>query len=815
MKLFDDLRQDLRFAARGLLRTPGFTAVALLAIGLGIGANSAIFSVVSAVLLRPLPYHQPDQLVTVLHDAPELPERLRRQGPVSPADYLDWRAQNHVFERMAAVQAGPGDAGLSATITGQGVPEAVTAMSVTADLFPLLGVQPALGRAFLTGEDQPGAAAVAVIGDGLWRRRFGGDPALVGRTIVLGGKSVTVVGVMPPGFQFAPFWFTQAELWLPLVLGDPSHNRLADRDGRSLRVFARLRPGVSRDQAQAEMDLIWRGLEQRYPDSDRHLAVVVDPLHEKVVRNVRQPLLILLAAVGFVLLIGCANVANLLLARASARRKELGLRAALGASRGRLLRQLLAESALLAITGGALGVLLAQGGIDLLLAAGPRSLPRLEGLGLDGRVLAFTAALSLLTGLIFGVVPALQGSRVVGEALREGGRGGTDGLARNRLRALLVVTEVALALMLATGAGLLVRSFIHLQAVDPGFAPHGLMAMAVPAPADATRRTSFFAELLGRVGALPGVASASAVNHLPIDGDLWASGYVVEGRPAPRPGDEPNAVYRITRPGYVATMGMSLLRGRDFTAYDKAGAPPVMIVNEAFARLEWPQEEAVGKHVRFNEASHEVVGVLKDARQKDWTAATMPEMYLADLQHPARAYLTIVVRTAGATAGLEGRLQRAVTALDGNLPVPAIVHMDEAIARSLWQPRFNLLLLNLFALLAVVLAAIGIYGVTAYSVSRRTREIGVRVALGATTRQVHGMVVGQGMAMTALGVLVGLAGALGATRLMASLLYGVGATDPVTFAVIPLVLLAVGLVACYLPARRATRVDPMIALRQE
>jgi predicted permease len=815
MNLIDDLRQDLRFAVRALLRTPGFTAVALLAIALGIGANSAIFSVVNAVLLRPLPYREPERLVTVLHDAPDLPERIKRQGPVSPADYLDWRAESQVFERIAAVQAGTGNASVSAILTGRGAPEAVTAMSVTADLFPLLGVSPALGRAFVDGDDQPGATPVAVLSDGLWRRRFGADAGLVGQTVSLDGKSFTVAGIMPPGFQFAPFWFTQAELWLPLVLGDPAHNRLADRDGRSLRVFGRLRPGIVLGQAQAEMDLIWRGLERRHPDSDSHLSVVVDPLHEKVVRGVRRPLLVLLAAVAFVLLIGCANVANLLLARAAVRRKELGLRTALGASRGRLVRQLLAESLLLALVGGALGVLLAQAGIDLLLALGPRNLPRLEGVRLDGRVLGFTGALALLTGLIFGVVPALQASRGVGESLREGGRGGTEGLARNRLRSLLVVTEVALALMLATAAGLMIRSFVRLQAVDAGFDPHPLVAMVVPAPADGARRLPFFDELLARVRALPGVWSVSAVNHLPIDGDVWATSYVLEDRPAPRPGDEPNAVYRITRPGYVETMGMSLRRGRDFTAFDKEGTPPVMMVNETFARRAWPGAEALGQRVRYGETSHQVVGVLKDARQKDWTAAIMPEMYLADLQHPARGYLTVVVRTAGAPAGLSVQLQREVTALDANLPPPAIIQMDQAISRALWQPRFNLLLLNLFAALALVLAAVGIYGVMAYSVNRRTREIGVRVALGATAAQVHRLVVGQGMLLTAIGVLVGLAGALGTTRVMASLVYGVGTTDPATFAIIPVVLLAVGFLACWLPARRATRVDPMIALRQE
>jgi predicted permease len=816
MRLLDDLGQDLRFAARSLGKSPLFTVVAVATLALGIGANSAIFSVVDAVLLRPLAYGDPDRLMTVLHDAPSLPARIRRQGPVSPADYLDWKAQNQVFEHLAAAQAGAGIGSLTMVLTGRGTPEELAPMSVTAEMFQVLAVGPLLGRSIGPGDDQPGAPRTVVLSHALWQRRFGGDRSILGQSIVLDGVARTVIGVMPPGFRFAPFWYTSAELWLPLVIAEPGHDRTTDRDGRSLRVLGRLRPGVTRAQAQAEMDRIWHHLEQQYPATDSHLTVTVDPLKDKVVGNVRRPLLVLLAAVALVLLIGCANVANLLLARGTARRKELGLRTALGASRGRLVRQLIVESLLLAFLGGALGVLLAQWGIDLLLAVGPRDLPRREGIHLDRAVLTFTLVLSLATGVVFGLVPALHTSAsALGEALKEGSRASTEGLRRNRLRNLLVVSEVSLALMLLIGAGLLIKSFRRLQAVDPGFDPHHLMGLGVPAPADPARREAFFDAVLARLSAVPGVSAASAINHLPIDGDLWTESYVVDGRPPPRPGDEPGAVYRTMRPGYLATMGIALARGRDFSDFDRRDAPPVVIVNEALARDAFPGEEAVGRRLRIGEVPHEIVGVTADARQKDWAESPIPEMYLADRQHPARGYLTVVVRTTGDPGPLRTRLQREVTALDSNLPAPRIVTMEEAITTALWQPRFNLLLLNAFAALALLLSAVGIYGVMAYSVSRRTREIGIRVALGATAGQVHRLVAGQGLLLTAAGVALGLVGALAATRLMSTLLFGVGATDPTTFLVVPVLLLGVGLVACYLPARRATRVDPVIALHHE
>jgi putative ABC transport system permease protein len=808
MGFLDDLRQDLRFAARGLLRSRGFTAVAVLAIALGIGANSAIFSVVNAVLLRPLPYRDPDRLVTVLHQGPSLPRAIERSGAVAPAHFLEWRAQSQSFERMGAAQAGGGNASLTMTLTGRGTPEELRAMSVTADLFPVLGVDALLGRTLGPGDDQPGAPPAAVISHRLWQGRFGGDPRLVGQTITAGGKTFTVVGVMPPSFRFAPFWFTGADLWVPLVLGDPAHNRLADRGGRSLRVFARLRPGVTPAQAEAEMQRLWGGQE--------NLGVAVDLLHEKMVRGVRRPLLVLLAAVGFVLLIACANVANLLLARAAGRAREMALRTALGASRARLVRQLLVESLLLALGGGALAVLLGQWGIEAVAVLGPRDLPRAETIRLDGAVLAFTAGLSLLTGLLFGLLPALRSAGSgLGQALNEGGRGTTEGGRAGRLRGALVVAEVALALVLLIGAGLMIKSFRRLQAVEPGFDPRHLLSMVVQVPADPARRERFVDRLLEHLRALPGVVSASATNHLPIGGDVWAEDYEVEGQPVLRLGDAPTAIFRIMRPGYLGTMGIPLLRGRDFTEGDRLGAPPVLIVNEAFARRAWPEQEAVGKRVNTSGSWHEVVGVTRDARQKEWTEPATAEMYFPERQQSVHGYLTVVMRTAGEVAGLAALAQREVTALDADLAAPTLVGMEQVIALSLWQPRFSLLLLNLFAALSLLLSGVGIYGVMAHAVSHRTREIGVRVALGATVGQIHRLVVGQGMRLALVGVALGVAAALGATRLMAALLFGVGPSDPATFLLVPVLLLGVALLACYLPARRATRLDPMIALRHE
>jgi predicted permease len=798
------LAQDVRFALRGLRRNPGFTAVAVATLALGIGANSAIFSVVQAVLLRPLPYQEPQRLVAVLQDG---------RGPVSPANFLDLRAQNSVFQQLAAAQA------WQATLTGAGPPEAVRALQLTADLFSVLGVPAARGRTLVAGDDAPGAGRVVVIGHQLWQRRFGGDPGLLGRALLINGESHTVVGIMPPTFQFAPFWIMDTELWVPLDLAA----RRADRSGASLRLFARRAPQVSLAQAQAQVDTLGRRLAQQFPDDNKGLRLQVVPLHDRAVGQVRRALLVLLGCVSFVLLIACANVANLTLARASARRKEIAVRASLGASRSRLVRQLLTESVVLALAGGALGLLLAAGSIDLLITLAPANLPRLQTVTLDGPVLAFTLAVALGTGLVFGLAPALALTRAdPGAGLRQSSRGATEGSRRHGLRSLLVVSQVALALMLLVGAGLLLRSFQRLLAVDAGFdARHVLSAvvpLADPRYQEPARRAAFYQDLVGRVRALPGVEAVGATNHLPIGGDIWGLSYTIEGAPPPAPGDEPSAIYRTIAPGYLRALGMSLLRGRDFHDADRPETPGVAIVNQAFARQAWPGQDPLGKRIRVEDGGpnpRAIVGVVKDTRQRDWTAAPTPEMYLAFLQNPPSRGLTLVVRAAGDPLTLAPALERQVWAIDPNLAVVQVRSMEEVVAQAIGQPRFNLLLLNAFAALALLLAAVGIYGVMAYAVHRRTQELGIRLALGAQTRDLRRLVVGQGMALAAVGVALGLAAAFGTTHIMQAMLFEVTPTDPPTFLAISTLLLTVALLATYLPARRATRIDPLTALRAE
>ena len=797
------LIQDLRYGLRMLLNKPGFAAVAVITLALGIGANTAIFSVVNAVLLSSLPYNDPARLVTVLHDDSK---------PVAPANFFDWRDQNQVFESIAAAQY------WTPNLTGRDRPEHLDALQLTADMFHLLGVNPSLGRTFIAGEDQPGNEHVVILGHRLWERRFGGDAAVVGQQITLDGESYTVVGVMPPNFQFAPFWATRAELWAPLNLA----TRIDDRGGQSLRVFARLKPGVTPEQAQAEMETIHQRLEQQYPESNKGLIVSVDPLLEKVVGKTRPALLILLGAVGFVLLIACANVANLMMAKAAARQKEIAVRTALGATRGRIIRQLLTESVLLALAGGAMGLLLAAWGIDALVALSPANLPRVQTVSLDRYVLGFTLAISVLTGVLFGLAPALHASKLdLNEALKEGERGSTEG-KRSGIRRLLVISEIALALILLVGGGLMIRSFLRLQSIDPGFNPRNVLTMTVSLAGSqhstSTKRLVFFDELLGRIESLPGVQSASGINHLPLGGDTWGIGFAIEGRPLPPPGERPGAVYRIVRPHYFQTMGATLLEGRDFTERDNESAPGVVIINETFARRHWPNEDPIGKRIRIaidESGPREIVGVVKDVKQRDWTAEPQPEMYLPHFQAAAPRYLTLVVRADSNPLNLAAAVEGEVWAIDKNLPVSEVRSMEEVIAASIAQQRFNVLLLGIFASVALILAAVGIYGVMSYSVTQRTQEIGIRMALGAQTSDVLKMVVGQVMKLVAIGIGAGLIGAFLLTRLLSSLLYQVSATDPVTFAVIALVLTSVALLACYLPARRAAKVDPMTALRYE
>ena len=817
VSFLETLMQDLRHSVRGMLRTPVFALTAVIVLALGIGATTAIFSVVDAVLLRPLAYRDSGRLVTIL---------MSGTGPVSVANYIDWRDQSRSFSTMGAADY------WSPNLTGVDSPEHITGLKVTQNLFPMLGIEPMLGRLFLDGEDKDGADREVILSHRLWQRRFSSDPAVLGKPIVLDGNAFVIVGVMPPEFQFAPFWATKAELWVPNAFGARIHSR----GGNSLRIFARLKDGVSLTQARAEIASITARLEQQFPGTNRN--VVVTPLKEKVVGSIETPLLVLLAAVGFVLLITCANVAHMLLARAATRQKEIAVRAALGARRGRLIRQFLTESILLGGVGGALGLLLAVLGTRALIALSPANIPRVQTVSIDAHAALFLLAATILTSVGFGLVPALQASSVnVNDTLKEGGRGGTEGVQRNRLRSLLVVSEFSLALMLLIGAGLMIRTFAALEAVDPGFNPHHVISMIVSVAgskeAEPGRREFFYRQLIERVRSLPGVEAAGAINHLPLAGDLWGWSFLVEGRPKPRPGEAPKAVYRMVTPGYFAAMRLPIVRGHDITDADNITAPGVVIINEQAARQYWPGEDPIGKRVSFDDDTTNptnwltVIGIAKDAKQDNWTDKATPEAYLAAFQNhdyigdsgteasKHMDYITLVARSVGDPAALASEMKQAVWSFDRNLAISQVVTMDGVVAEANAQPRFEMMLLSIFAAVALVLAAVGIYGVISYSASQRTHEIGVRMSLGATRGDVLLLVVRQGIWLAVAGSAAGLTGSLLLSRLMGGLLYGVKPTDPVTFAAVAFGLAVVAMLACYIPARRAMRIDPMAALRYE
>jgi len=817
VSLVETVMQDLRHGVRTMLRAPVFTVVTITVLALGIGANTAIFSVVDAVLLRPLPYRDSAQLVTML---------MNGQNPVSAANYIDWRDQSRSFAAMGAAEY------WSPNLTGVDSPEHIKGLKVTQSLLPLVGVEPMLGRLFVEGEDNQGSEHEVILSHRLWQRRFSSDRNVLGRPIVLDGIAYLVVGVMPPGFQFPPFWAADADLWAPNAFGEEIHNR----GGNSLRIFARLRDGVSLNQARAEIAGITARLEQQYPGTNRDVQVT--PLKEKVVGPVETLLLVLLGAVAFVLLITCANVAHMLLARAAARQKEVAVRAALGARRGRIIRQFLTESLLLGGMGGAAGLALAALATRALIAMSPASIPRVETVTIDWRAALFLFTATIMTSVGFGLVPALQASAVpVNDTLKEGSRGATEGRGRNRLRSLLVVSEFALALMLLIGAGLMIRTFAALQAVDAGFNPHNVVSMVVSVAgsneADPGRREIFYRQLIERVRSLPGVQAAGGINHLPLAGDTWGWPFVIEGQPKPRPGESPFGVYRMVTPGYFQTMRLPLIRGRDIAESDNLREPAVAIINERAAKDYWPGEDPIGKRISLDDENANprtwvtVIGISKDAKQSDWAAAPAPEIYLAAFQNPDflglgasgaaphMRYITIVARTAGDPAAVAASMKQAAWSFDRNLAISEVVTMDGVIAQVTAQPRFEMLLLSIFAGVALLLASVGIYGVISYSASRRTHEIGVRMSLGATRAQVLLLVVRQALGLALAGSVAGLAGALALSRLMAKLLYGVQPTDPVTFAVVAVALGVVAMLACYLPARRAMRIDPVAALRCE
>jgi putative ABC transport system permease protein len=810
------LWHDLRYGFRLLLRKPGFTVVAILALALGIGANTAIFSVVNAILLRPLPYPEPERLVQLNHNYPQ----INLKASVSAFGYTIYKEQAKAFEQITAIT------GSSLNLTDGGEPEQLQAMNVTASFFPLFGADAARGRVILPEEEQDGRNRVAVLSDALWVRRFGGDPSIVNKNITLNGENYLVIGVMPARFQFGREFGRLPDLFVPLTF-TPDQLQANRLTNEYLSVFGRLRAGLTVQQAQAEMDTLADNvLKQHAPQMTRQQwNLLLQPLNELVVGDVRFALWMLLGAVGLVLLIACANVANLTLARAADRQREMAVRAALGAGRGRVMRQMLTESVLLSLLGGLLGLGLAAWGVELLSNLSQIRIPRANEIGLDWRVLAFTLGVSVLTGILFGLVPALQVSRGnVYDTLKEGGRSGQGG-ARARLRSALIVAEMALALMLLVGAGLLMRSFWQLQQVSPGFQPNGVLSLMVSLPGqkykEPPQRVNFFEQLLPQLKALPGVTSVGTALTIPMSGNNSSGSFQIEGRQIPQGQSSPHGDRWQTAGDYFETMKIPLIRGRYFNAQDTANSLGVAIIDETMARKYWPNEDPLGKRITFerddqgNPRWREIVGLVGHVKHRNLEGESRVQYYLPYAQRPTPTSMFLVLRTTGEPTSIAATVRNTVRNLDKELPVFRVTTMEQLVADSMATRRFTLWLLGIFAVTALLLAAVGLYGVLAYSVSQRSHEIGIRMALGAQGSDVQKMVVGQGMKLVLLGTGIGLVGAFALMRLMASLLFGVGAADPVTYLVIAAMLAGVALIACYIPARRATKVDPMIALRCE
>jgi putative ABC transport system permease protein len=797
----ESLIQDLHYGARLLIKRPLFTAIAIVTLALGIGANTAIFSVVNAVLLKPLPYPEPERLVT-----------LRSQQSLPDLD--DIKAQSQSFDYLggAVMQA--------LDYSGESEPVQVQAALCNYDLFKALGARPALGRTISESEDRFGGDPVVVLSHAFWQRHFGGDQNLLGNAITLSGNSYTIIGIMPADFTMPR---EDPDIWASVRVANPIAAQF--RGVHFLRTYFRLKQGVSLPQAQAEMEGIDQSLEQQYPEEnkDRHRSIA--SLHERVVGNTRPVLLALFGAVGLVFLIACANFANLLLARAASRQQEIVIRAALGAGRGRLIRQMLTESVLLAVLGGACGLVLAMWGIDLLVSLKPANLPRLSAIAIDLRVLAFTLGISVLTGIIFGLVPALSASKLnLNEALKEGGRASTGGAARHRTRSLLVVSEIAFALVLLIGAGLLIKNFFLLWKVDPGFRSENILTMRIELPEaryrEIPKQTQFRLQVLDELNSQSGV-QAAMISELPLSGDSLTHNFIIEGRPPLSPGEEPELETRTVSRDYFSTMNIPLLRGREFAPFDRAGAPLVGMVNESFVRQYFPDADPLGARIRWARANTPVwmtiIGVVGDVRHFGLNRSEEPAFYgLYDqLDQPWKRWMYLVARSDQDPVAVAGLVKNQIWKVDNRIPVTKLHTMNEVMAISVAEQRFNMLLFGIFAGVAALLAAVGIYGVMSYTVTQRTHEIGLRMALGASSADVLRLVLRQGASIAATGIAIGLGLAFVTTRLISSFLYGVSATDPATFAVISATLAAVALAACYIPARRATRVDPMIALRYE
>ena len=813
-----NLLSDFRFSLRLLRRNPGFSAAAILVLSLGIGANTAIFSVVNAVLLRPLPFDDPTRIMQVWHVPPPKSFPGMTRFSVSPANYLDWHSQSSSFEQMSAYGF------RSFTVGGSDRPEAIQAGTVGSDFFPLFRVQPLLGRTFTADEDRPGQGHVVILGYNLWRDHFASDRNIVGHNILLDGETYSVVGVMPETFRF-PSW---AKLWVPLAW---TNDTRAVRGNHNYGVIARLKKNVDMRQAQAELSAISTRLEQLYPEDDKGWGAVILPLREQLVGDVRAALLVLLGAVAFVLLIACANVANLVLAKTLARRKEIAIRTALGASRLVVLRQILAETVLLSVAGGAFGLILALFGITLIVKVLGDRIPPFMQITLDVPVLAFTLLLSVVAGVLAGLIPSVRFTKAdVNEALKQGQSRGTSDARGGGTRRLLVVSEVALSLVLLIGAGLMIRSLWELRRVQPGFDAHNVLTMTVPMPrnrfSSPSGEINFFQDALTRVRALPGVASVGVIDDLPLNGGGSNQPFTIEGRPVPPMSEQPEVDVRVISPGYIPAMHIPILRGRDLSDSDIAGRPGAVLISDSLARRFWPNEDPIGRHITltfFPGAVREIVGIVGDIKM-DSLDQSRPgaAIYhaLAQLTAPPSEPwgsfpMSFAVRT-------DSDPMNSVTAVTGvihrtapDLPVVDVMSMNEIIAQSVSPQRFNMLLLACFAGLALVLAAVGIYSVLSYTVRRRVREIGIRMALGASNQDVVRLILTDGLKPILFGVALGLGAALALSRVVSSLIYGVRATDPLTFAAVALLLLIVGIFAMIIPAYRATRIEPVRILREE
>ena len=805
--------QDIRYAVRKLSRTPGFTTIAAFTLALAIGATTAIFSVIDGVLLKPLPFRDPERVVRVTN----LRDGNRMVSSVP--DFLDIRAQSKSYASLAALDA------QAMNLTGGSEPERIGAARVGATFWSLLGVTPQVGRGFAPNEDSQSAARTVVLSDGLWKRRFGGDRRIVGKTIALDGNSFTVIGVAPAGFSFPD----RPDVWIPLVFAQDDLNP----DGRGahwMGIMGRLAPNVTAAQATSELVTITRRLEQQYPESNTNMSGAVIPMQEYLVGDVRPALYVMLGAVAFVLLIACANVANLLLVRAASRESEMAVRTALGAGAWRLVRQLVIESVLLAMIGGVFGTLLALWGVDLLLSMAPNGLPRINEVTVNGSVLVFTAGVTAVTGVLFGLFPALHAARAnVGGMLKEGMRGSSGGVASRRARNTLVMAEMALAVVLLVGAGLLIRSFSKLLAVDPGFRAERVVTFAIAAPdtkyGQYAQRRELVSNLVERMKRVPGAQGAAVVTGLPLSNIMMRTSAHIVGTPPERPGERKSTDVAMATPGYFTTMGIPLVAGRDFTDRDGSGAPVVSIVNQEFVKRYFPNENPIGKRIELGwdqdtastggnmTLGGEIVGVVANVKRRGLSQEVFPETYASYMQ-PTFSNFSVVVRSTADPSTVMAAIRAQIRELDRDLPLSDLRQLKELVAASVSRPRFYTTILGVFASIALILAAVGIYGVISYAVSLRTRELGIRIALGATGRQVSGLVLQQGVGLAIAGVAVGGAGAYWLTRLLSKLLFGVSATDPLTFVGVAALLTAIAAIASFVPARRAAKVDPLLAMRE-